>query len=90
MLLCLVAIVSWLGTSLLESLNLFFVFNFSLQCPFIDVTVEDIDPNLRFNANLVADGLRQLILSIHHRAGFINVYQSVMDGSEPDIRYIVV
>ncbi|XP_052130418.1 rho GTPase-activating protein 190 isoform X12 [Frankliniella occidentalis] len=61
----------------------------SLQCPFIDVTMEDIDLSQRFNANLVADGLRQLILSIHHRAGFINVYQSVMDGSEPDIRIIM-
>ncbi|XP_034252390.1 rho GTPase-activating protein 190 isoform X9 [Thrips palmi] len=61
----------------------------SLQCPFIDVTMEDIDPSQRFNANLVADALRQLILSIHHRAGFINVYQSVMDGSEPDIRIIM-
>lgn len=61
----------------------------SLQCPFIDVTMEDIDPSQRFNADLVADGLRQLILSIHHRAGFINVYQSVMDGSEPDIRIIM-
>lgn len=67
-----------------NSLSIFFYC--SLQCPFIDVTMEDIDPSQRFNANLVADALRQLILSIHHRAGFINVYQSVMDGSEPDIR----
>lgn len=40
----------------------------------------------RFNASLIADALGQLLQSIHHRAGFLNVYQSVVDCSEPDIR----
>ncbi|KAG8238492.1 hypothetical protein J437_LFUL018422, partial [Ladona fulva] len=61
----------------------------SLQCPFIDVSLEDVAPGHRFNASLVGDALRQLIQSIHHRAGFLNIYQSVMECSEPDIRIIM-
>ncbi|XP_075218370.1 rho GTPase-activating protein 190 isoform X2 [Lycorma delicatula] len=61
----------------------------SLQCPFIDVSLEDVGPGQRFNSNLVADALRQLVQSIRHRAGFINIYQSVMECSEPDIRIIM-
>ncbi|XP_071440115.1 rho GTPase-activating protein 190 isoform X6 [Hetaerina americana] len=61
----------------------------SLQCPFIDVSLEDMAPGQRFNASLVGDALRQLIQSIHHRAGFLNIYQSVMECSEPDIRIIM-
>ncbi|XP_022207896.1 rho GTPase-activating protein 190 isoform X1 [Nilaparvata lugens] len=60
----------------------------SLQCPFIDVSLEDVGPDQRFNSALVANALRQLVQSIRHRAGFIHVYQSVMD-SEPDIRIIM-
>ncbi|XP_046406932.1 rho GTPase-activating protein 190 isoform X3 [Ischnura elegans] len=61
----------------------------SLQCPFIDVSLEEMEPGQRFNAALVGDALRQLIQSIHHRAGFLNIYQSVMECSEPDIRIIM-
>uniref|UniRef100_A0A1B6K9C5 Rho-GAP domain-containing protein n=1 Tax=Graphocephala atropunctata TaxID=36148 RepID=A0A1B6K9C5_9HEMI len=61
----------------------------SLQCPFIDVSLEEVDGEHRFNASLVANALRQLVQSIRHRAGFINVYQSVMECSEPDIRIIM-
>lgn len=64
-----------------------FVF-YSLQCPFIDVSIEEIDGEQRFNAQLVANALRQLVQSIRHRAGFITVYQSVMECSEPDIRFV--
>lgn len=35
---------------------------------------------------LVSDALHQLVQSIHHRAGFLNIYQSVIDCVEPDIR----
>lgn len=38
---------------------------------------------------LVSDALHQLIQSIHHRAGFLNIYQSVIDCIEPDIRIIM-
>ncbi|CAG2054446.1 unnamed protein product [Timema podura] len=58
----------------------------SLQCPFIDVSTKENATGKRFNASLIAEALGQLIQSIHHRAGFLNVYQSVMDSSQPDIR----
>ncbi|XP_054279717.1 rho GTPase-activating protein 190 isoform X3 [Macrosteles quadrilineatus] len=61
----------------------------SLQCPFIDVSLEEVNGEHRFNASLVGNALRQLVLSIRHRAGFITVYQSVMECSEPDIRIIM-
>lgn len=61
----------------------------SLQCPFIDVSVEEVGPGQRFNSTLVANALRQLIQSIRHRAGFINIYQSPVECSEPDIRIIM-
>ncbi|XP_049781040.1 rho GTPase-activating protein 190 isoform X2 [Schistocerca cancellata] len=61
----------------------------SLQCPFIGVSVDEMDPSQRFSPSLIAEALRQLIQSIHHRAGFINVYQSVLECSEPDIRIIM-
>ncbi|KAL0271513.1 UNVERIFIED_CONTAM: hypothetical protein PYX00_008585 [Menopon gallinae] len=62
----------------------------SLQCPFIDVSVED-SPSDRhqFNRLIVSDALKQLVQSIRHRSGFINIYQSVIDSSEPDIRVIM-
>lgn len=56
----------------------------SLQCPFMDVCAEEITDD-----QLVADALHQLIQSIHHRAGFLNIYQSVIDCVEPDIRIIM-
>ncbi|GLH15542.1 Uncharacterized protein GBIM_19973 [Gryllus bimaculatus] len=61
----------------------------SLQCPFIGVSLDDIEPGHRFGASLIIEALRQLIQSIHHRAGFLNVYQSPMECSEPDIRIIM-
>uniref|UniRef100_A0A1B6CUS5 Rho-GAP domain-containing protein n=1 Tax=Clastoptera arizonana TaxID=38151 RepID=A0A1B6CUS5_9HEMI len=60
----------------------------SLQCPFIDVSMEE-DDHQRFNANLVANALRQLVQSIRHRAGFVTIYQSVVECTEPDIRIIM-
>ncbi|KAK6631018.1 hypothetical protein RUM44_003190 [Polyplax serrata] len=62
----------------------------SLQCPFIDVSLEDtpLDRH-QFNTLVVSDALKQLVQSIRHRSGFINIYQSVIDSSEPDIRVIM-
>lgn len=54
----------------------------SLQCPFMDVCLEQVS-----DEQLVSDALRQLVQSIHHRAGFLNIYQSVIECVEPDIRY---
>lgn len=59
----------------------------SLQCPFIDVCIEDLEQDKRFPTPLVKDALQQLIQSINHRAGFLNIYQSVIECLEPDIRY---
>ncbi|KAI5726554.1 hypothetical protein M8J76_004669 [Diaphorina citri] len=65
----------------------------SLQCPFIDVSIEEEpDPSAhvaRFNTKLIVNALEQLIQSIKHRAGFINNYQSVIECTEPDIRIIM-
>ncbi|XP_011307002.1 rho GTPase-activating protein 190 isoform X5 [Fopius arisanus] len=61
----------------------------SLQCPFIDVCIEDLEPDKRFPSSLVKDALQQLIQSINHRAGFLNIYQSVIECLEPDIRIIM-
>ncbi|KAL1130273.1 hypothetical protein AAG570_013211 [Ranatra chinensis] len=61
----------------------------SLQCAFIDVSLEDVCSGKRFNASLVTNALRHLLQSIRHRAGFINIYQSVLECSEPDIRIIM-
>ncbi|XP_053593266.1 rho GTPase-activating protein 190 isoform X1 [Microplitis demolitor] len=61
----------------------------SLQCPFIDVCVEDLEPDKRFPHSLVKEALQQLIQSINHRAGFLNIYQSVIECLEPDIRIIM-
>jgi hypothetical protein len=64
----------------------FYKMIFSLQCPFIDVSLEDIiDPGQRFTSALIAEAMGQLIQSIHHRAVFLNVNQPYV-GSEPDIR----
>ncbi|XP_024940341.1 rho GTPase-activating protein 190 isoform X7 [Cephus cinctus] len=57
----------------------------SLQCPFIDVCMEDLEQDKRFPTPLVKDALQQLIQSINHRAGFLNIYQSVIECLEPDI-----
>ncbi|XP_033341440.1 rho GTPase-activating protein 190 isoform X1 [Megalopta genalis] len=61
----------------------------SLQCPFIDVCIEDLEQDKRFPTALVKDALQQLIQSINHRAGFLNIYQSVIECLEPDIRIIM-
>nr|XP_018903141.1 PREDICTED: rho GTPase-activating protein 190 isoform X3 [Bemisia tabaci] len=62
----------------------------SLQCPFIDVSLEAMTDNRRLSPQLVASALRQLIQSIRHRAGFLNSYQhAVVECSEPDIRIIM-
>lgn len=60
----------------------------SLQCPFIDVSIDDLEQekHKRFPTSLVKDALQQLIQSINHRAGFLNIYQSVIECLEPDIR----
>lgn len=60
----------------------------SLQCPFIDVCIDDLEQekHKRFPTSLVKDALQQLIQSINHRAGFLNIYQSVIECLEPDIR----
>lgn len=39
----------------------------SLQCPFIDVCIEDLEQDKRFPTLLVKDALQQLIQSINHR-----------------------
>ncbi|XP_031336151.1 rho GTPase-activating protein 190 isoform X8 [Photinus pyralis] len=56
----------------------------SLQCPYMDVCVDQISTE-----QLVMDALHQLVQSIHHRAGFLNIYQSVIECVEPDIRIIM-
>ncbi|XP_076751830.1 rho GTPase-activating protein 190 isoform X3 [Xylocopa sonorina] len=61
----------------------------SLQCPFIDVCTTDLEFGKRFPTALVKDGLKKLVQSINHRAGFINIYQSVIECLEPDIRIIM-
>ncbi|XP_044740901.1 rho GTPase-activating protein 190 isoform X2 [Chrysoperla carnea] len=56
----------------------------SLQCPFMDVSMDKIS-----SEQLVADALRQLLHSINYRAGFLNIYQPVIECFEPDIRIIM-
>eukprot|EP00095_Tigriopus_kingsejongensis_P003293 maker-scaffold355_size198070-snap-gene-0.30 protein:Tk03293 transcript:maker-scaffold355_size198070-snap-gene-0.30-mRNA-1 annotation:"rho gtpase-activating protein 190 isoform x5" len=66
----------------------------SLQCPFIDVCIEGSlnpeDPNILFKEALVEDALRALIESIRHRSGLLNIYKSVPNNAEPDIRQVAV
>jgi hypothetical protein len=60
-----------------------------LQCPFIDVSVlhiSDENASGRFNGPLIEDGLRALIESIRHRSGLLNIYKSIPNSAEPDIR----
>lgn len=61
---------------------------FSLQCPFIDMPMENCDTPM-FNANLISNAMKLLVESITQRIGFLNEYQSIMDPSDPDIRYIL-
>ncbi|KAL1491496.1 hypothetical protein ABEB36_012085 [Hypothenemus hampei] len=57
----------------------------SLQCPFMDVSLDQVTEE-----QLVADALQQLVQSIHHRAGFLNINnQSVIECMERDIRVIM-
>ncbi|XP_025200481.1 rho GTPase-activating protein 190 isoform X1 [Melanaphis sacchari] len=60
----------------------------SLQCPFIDMPVEDGDSSM-FDADLISNAMKLLVESITHRIGFLNEYQSIMDPSDPDIRIIM-
>ncbi|CAH1393447.1 unnamed protein product [Nezara viridula] len=62
----------------------------SLQCLFVDVSLEDELYNAeKFNSKLIKKALRLLLQNIHERVGVGNVYQSVIDGIEPDIRIIM-
>lgn len=64
----------------------FFVLN-SLQCPFIDISLEETDADKRYPNNLIKDALQQLVQAINHRAGFLSIYQSVIETlDQPDIR----
>lgn len=67
------------GFTKYSAINLIFLY--SLQCPFMDVCLDQISEE-----QLVSDALHQLVQSIHHRAGFLNIYQSVIECVEPDIR----
>ncbi|XP_050438253.1 rho GTPase-activating protein 190 isoform X3 [Adelges cooleyi] len=60
----------------------------SLQCPFIEMPMEDGDPSI-FNAELISNAMKLLVQSISHRIGFMNEYQTIMDPSDPDIRIIM-
>lgn len=41
-----------------------------------------------FDVNLISNAMKLLVESITHRIGFLNEYQSIMDPSDPEIRYI--
>lgn len=49
--------------------------------------VNDGDSSM-FDADLISNAMKLLVESITHRIGFLNEYQSIMDPSDPDIRYI--
>lgn len=66
----------------------FLIIIISLQCPFIDMPIEDGDTTV-FNANLISNAMKLLVESITHRIGFLNEYQSILDPSDSDIRYIL-
>lgn len=53
----------------------------SLQCPFMDISMDKVSTE-----QLVAEALQQLLNSINYRAGFLNIYQPVIECFEPDIR----
>lgn len=60
---------------------------YSLQCSFIDVSLEDeLYSADKFNFKLIKKSIRLLLQCINERVGHANVYQSVVDGIEPDIR----
>ncbi|CAH0558065.1 unnamed protein product [Brassicogethes aeneus] len=56
----------------------------SLQCPFMDISLEQVTEE-----QLVSEALHQLVQCIHHRSGFMNINQSVIECTEPDIRIIM-
>lgn len=41
-----------------------------------------------FDIELISNAMKLLVESITHRIGFLNEYQSIMDPSDPDIRYV--
>lgn len=43
-----------------------------------------------FDIELISNAMKLLVESITHRIGFLNEYQSIMDPSDPDIRYILL
>ncbi|XP_014247205.1 rho GTPase-activating protein 190 isoform X2 [Cimex lectularius] len=62
----------------------------SLQCAYIDISLEDDYYNReRFSTQLVNKALSLLLQSIQERSGVPNIYQANMDGMEPDIRVIM-
>lgn len=71
-------------------INIFFILYFSLQCPFIDMPMENGDISSIFNADLISNAMKLLVESITHRIGFLNEYQSIMNPSDPDIRYLFI
>lgn len=64
-------------------------FIFSLQCPFIDMPIVDGGTSM-FDIELISNAMKLLVESITHRIGFLNEYQSIMDPSDPDIRYVLL
>ncbi|XP_050529458.1 rho GTPase-activating protein 190 isoform X3 [Daktulosphaira vitifoliae] len=60
----------------------------SLQCSFINISMEDGDTSM-FNVDLISNAMKLLIQCITHRDGFINENQLIMDPSDPDIRIIM-
>lgn len=41
-----------------------------------------------FDTELISNAMKLLVESITHRIGFLNEYQSIMEPSDPDIRYV--
>jgi hypothetical protein len=71
---------------MVDAVSCFYKMIFSLQCRFIDVSLGEIaTPTQGITPALIDDSMVQLMLSIQQRA-FLNVYQSILECSEPDIR----
>uniref|UniRef100_A0A0A9YN62 Rho GTPase-activating protein 190 n=1 Tax=Lygus hesperus TaxID=30085 RepID=A0A0A9YN62_LYGHE len=62
----------------------------SLQSSFIDVSLEEeYYKTDRFSSCLVMKSLKILLQMVQERCGIGNIYQSVMESTEPDIRIIM-
>lgn len=68
-------------------LYLWIIIIFSLQCPFIDMPMQNTDSAMA-NDNLISNALKSLLGSITHRIEFLNENQLISDPSEFDIRYV--